>query len=91
MNLVIIEGPGKKDTLQKYLGKDYVVFATKGHIRDLPAKSISIDINNGFEPRYELMPDKKDVISQLKKSTKKSTMYLSLPTLIEREKQSHGT
>ncbi len=71
MNLVIIEGPGKKDTLQKYLGKDYVVFATKGHIRDLPAKSISIDINNGFEPRYELMPDKKDVISQLKKEYEK--------------------
>ena len=71
MNLVVIEGPGKKDTLQKYLGKDYLVFATKGHIVDLPAKSMAIDINNNFEPRYELMPDKKDIVEELKRQYKK--------------------
>ena len=46
MKLVIIEGPGKRDTLKKYLGNEYDVFATKGHVRDLPAKSIAIDIKH---------------------------------------------
>ncbi len=70
MNLVVIEGPGKKDALQKYLGKDYEVVATKGHIVDLPAKSLAIDINNNFEPRYEIMPDKKDIIEDLRRKYK---------------------
>ena len=65
MKLVIIEGPGKRDTLKKYLGNEYDVFATKGHVRDLPAKSIAIDINHNFEPKYEIMPDKRDVIKTL--------------------------
>ena len=44
MKLVIIEGPGKRETLKKYLGKDYDVVATKGHIRDLPAKTLGVDV-----------------------------------------------
>ncbi len=67
MKLVVIEAPAKRDTLKKYLGSGYEVFATKGHIRDLPAKSFSIDINNNYEPHYENNPDKKQLISDLKK------------------------
>ena len=51
MKLVVIEGPGKRDTLKKYLGSGYDVVATKGHIRDLPAKEMAIDFNNNFEPK----------------------------------------
>ena len=52
MKLVVIEAPAKRDTLKKYLGSGYEVFATKGHIRDLPAKSFAIDLNNNYEPHY---------------------------------------
>ncbi len=67
MKLVVIEAPAKRDTLKKYLGSGYEVFATKGHIRDLPAKSFSIDINNNYEPHYEINPDKKQLIADLKR------------------------
>jgi len=67
LKLVVIEAPAKRDTLKKYLGSDYEVFATKGHIRDLPAKSLAIDINNNFEPHYENNPDKRILIADLKK------------------------
>ena len=66
MKLVVIEAPAKRETLKKYLGSGYEVFATKGHIRDLPVKSFAIDINNNFEPHYENKPDKKELISELK-------------------------
>ena len=52
MKLVFIEGPGKKATIEKYLGKEYVVFPTKGHVRDLPAKSFAIDFNNNYRNFY---------------------------------------
>lgn len=67
MKLVVIEAPAKRDTLKKYLGSGYEVFATKGHIRDLPAKSFAIDLNNNYEPHYENNPDKKQLIAELKK------------------------
>ena len=67
MKLVVIEAPAKRDTLKKYLGEGYEVFATKGHIRDLPAKAFSIDLNNNYEPHYEINPDKKELIAELKK------------------------
>ena len=67
MKLVVIEAPAKRETLKKYLGNGYEVFATKGHIRDLPAKSFAIDLNNNFEPHYENNPDKKQLIADLKK------------------------
>ena len=56
MKLVFIEGPGKKDAISKYLGNEYLVFPTKGHVRDLPAKSFAIDFNNNYEPTYEIIP-----------------------------------
>ena len=72
MKLVVIEGPGKRDTIKKYLGADYEVFATKGHIRDLPVHGFGVDINNGFEPKYEIIGDKQDVIKSLKEKASKA-------------------
>ncbi len=76
MNLVIIEAPAKRETLKKYLGSGYDVFATKGHIRDLPTKSFGLDVNKHFEPRYEIMADKKALISELKSKAQKSDNVL---------------
>ena len=67
MKLVIIESPFKREALKKYLGNGYEVFATKGHIRDLPKKTFGIDLKHNFEPKYEIVPDKKTLISDLKK------------------------
>lgn len=76
MKLVVIEAPAKRETLKKYLGNGYEVFATKGHIRDLPAKSFSIDLNNNYEPHYENNPDKKQLISDLKKKAQSAEEVL---------------
>lgn len=67
MKLVIIESPFKREALKKYLGNGYEVFATKGHIRDLPSKGLSVDIKHNFEPKYEIVPDKKELIKDLQK------------------------
>ena len=64
MDLVIIEGPGKRDTLKKYLGNNYDVVATKGHVRDLAEKTLAVDISNNFEPKYEIMKDKNSIIAE---------------------------
>lgn len=71
MKLVVIESPGKRETLQKYLGKDYLVVSSKGHVRDLPKNTFSVDLNNNYEPRYEILPDKKSVIEDIKKKAEK--------------------
>ena len=76
MKLVIIESPFKREALKKYLGNGYEVFATKGHIRDLPAKSFGIDLRNNFEPKYEIVPDKKDLIKELKAKADKAENVL---------------
>ena len=72
MKLLIIESGGKVDTIKKYLGKDWEVFATGGHIRDLPEKSMGVDIKNNFEPTYELRADKMSTINKLKERAKKA-------------------
>jgi DNA topoisomerase I len=66
-NLVIVESPAKAKTIEGYLGKDFKVASSMGHIRDLPKGGDAIDIENNFEPTYEVSPDKKDVIQKLKK------------------------
>ena len=76
MKLVVIEAPAKRETLKKYLGGDFEVFATKGHIRDLPTKSFSIDLNNNYEPHYEDNPDKKELIAELQRKAKKADQVL---------------
>jgi len=69
-NLVIVESPAKAKTIEGFLGKDYTVKSSFGHIRDLPGKNISIDIENNFEPEYVISDDKKKVVSELKKLVK---------------------
>ena len=78
MDLVVIEGPGKKDTLKKYLKGKYEVFATKGHIRDLPVHSLGVDIANNFEPSYIDSKDKASIIKELKQlASKCDHIYLA--------------
>lgn len=69
-NLVIVESPAKAKTIEKYLGKDFVVMSSYGHVRDLAKGDGSIDIENGFTPKYIISADKKKVISELKKQVK---------------------
>lgn len=76
MKLVIIEGPGKRETLKKYLGDGFEVVATKGHVRDLPEKSIGVDISKNFEPQYEIMPNKDAIIRELKTKAKQAEQVL---------------
>ncbi len=69
-NLVIVESPAKANTIKGYLGSNYKVIASKGHIRDLPKSTLGIDIENGFEPHYINIRGKGDVIKELKKEAK---------------------
>ena len=62
--LVIVESPAKAKTIEKYLGVNYKVASSFGHISDLPSKNIGIDIENDFEPKYEVSSDKKTIVSQ---------------------------
>lgn len=76
--LVIVESPAKAKTINKYLGKDFVVKASVGHVRDLPKSSFGVDLENGFEPRYVTMRDKKKVIDDLKNAASKADIiYLA--------------
>jgi len=77
-NLVIVESPAKAKTIEGYLGKEYKVVSSYGHVRDLPKDDMAIDIKNGFKPTYEISKDKKDIIKNLKKDVKDSEMiYLA--------------
>lgn len=76
MNLVIIEGIGKLETVQKYLGNGYKVFATGGHVRDLPKKRLAVDVNKDFAPTYVVMDDKKNTVDSLKKAAKSADKVL---------------
>ncbi len=77
-NLVIVESPAKAKTIEKFLGKDFQVMSSYGHIRDLKKKDFSIDIENDFTPIYEVPADKKKVVSELKTAAKKAdTVWLA--------------
>ncbi|UII24937.1 type I DNA topoisomerase [Fulvivirga maritima] len=77
-NLVIVESPAKAKTIEGYLGKDYKVTSSYGHVRDLPKGDKAIDKENGFKPTYEITADKKSVIKDLKKLAKDSeTIFLA--------------
>jgi DNA topoisomerase-1 len=76
-NLVIVESPAKAKTIEKFLGKDYVVRSSFGHIRDLPKKGLNIDVDHNFEPKYEISADKKKVVSDLKKAAAGSEVWLA--------------
>lgn len=66
-NLIIVESPAKAKTIQKFIGKDFVVVSSKGHVRDLPQKDLGIDISKNFEPKYVVLDDKKALINDIKK------------------------
>ncbi|MBP8590912.1 type I DNA topoisomerase [Candidatus Shapirobacteria bacterium] len=72
MNLIIVESPTKARTLERFLGKEYQVLATKGHLRDLPKSKLGVDVENGFAPQYEILPGKEKIIGEIKKSAKKA-------------------
>jgi len=73
-NLVIVESPAKAKTIEKFLGSDYQVESSYGHIADLPSKEIGVDVENGFKPKYEVSPDKKALVKKLKDLSKKAEM-----------------
>lgn len=77
-NLVIVESPAKAKTIEGFLGKDFEVKSSFGHVRDLDEKGLAIDIENNFEPQYQIMPDKVKVVSELKKlADKAETVWLA--------------
>jgi DNA topoisomerase-1 len=71
-SLVIVESPAKAKTVNHYLGKEYVVKASMGHIRDLPKRKMGVDIAAGFQPTYEVIPEKKKTVADLRKAAKES-------------------
>ncbi|HZP83828.1 MAG TPA: type I DNA topoisomerase [Chthonomonadaceae bacterium] len=76
--LIIVESPAKTKTLKNFLGSDYRVEASMGHVRDLPAKKLGVDIEHDFQPTYESIPDRKDVLTRLRAAAKGvSTVYLA--------------
>ncbi|MDD6184643.1 MAG: type I DNA topoisomerase [Bacteroidales bacterium] len=77
-NLIIVESPAKAKTIQKFIGKDYTVISSKGHVRDLPSKGMGIDIAHDFEPQYEVLDDKKALINDIKKKAAEAdTIWLA--------------
>lgn len=77
-NLVIVESPAKAKTIEKFLGSDFQVESSYGHIADLPSKEIGVDVEHGFTPKYEVSPDKKALVSKLKTLSKKAeTVWLA--------------
>ncbi|MDZ7543866.1 toprim domain-containing protein, partial [Clostridium perfringens] len=77
-NLVIVESPAKAKTIGKYLGKNYTVEASMGHVRDLPKSKLGVDIENNFDPKYITIRGKGELLTKLKKAAKKADkVYLA--------------
>ena len=76
--LIIVESPEKAKTIKKYLGSGYDIVASKGHIRDLPAAKLSVDVKNNFEPKYAVIKEKEKLVKELQDKVKKSDfVYLA--------------
>ena len=73
-NLVIVESPAKAKTIEKFLGNDFKVVSSNGHIADLPSKELGINVDNNYEPKYIVNSDKKDIVKKLKKESKTAEM-----------------
>ena len=71
-NLVIVESPAKAKTIEKFLGKDYKVESSFGHVSDLPSKELGVDVEGDFDPKYRVSKDKRDVVKKLKELAKKA-------------------
>ncbi|HOP36539.1 MAG TPA: toprim domain-containing protein, partial [Syntrophales bacterium] len=78
-SLIVVESPTKVRTIRKYLGKDFDVLATMGHIKDLPEKKLGIDIEKAFEPTYAVVRAKKDTVTKLKKAANKAAVIYLAP------------
>ena len=77
-SMVIVESPAKARTIGKYLGNEYFVRASRGHVRDLPARALGVDIKHGFEPTYRVIPGKEKVVAELKKEARQAkSIYLA--------------
>ena len=77
-SLVIVESPAKAKTINKYLGRDYKVVASMGHVRDLPKSKLGVDVDDGFQPAYEVIPSRAKVIKELKEAAKAAdTIYVA--------------
>ena len=91
-NLVIVESPAKVKTIRKFLGTNYDVDASNGHVRDLPKSTLGIDVEHGYEPKYITIRGKGDILSKLRKEVKKAeNIYLATdPDLHGKEKRYPG-
>ncbi len=89
-NLVIVESPAKAKTIEGYLGKDFLVTSSYGHIRDLEKKNKGVDIENNFKPLYKISEEKKKVVTELKKLSKKLKQFGLQLTRTVKEKQFPG-
>ena len=77
-SLIIVESPAKTKTLKGFLGRDFQVEASMGHVRDLPTSKLGVDVDNNFEPSYVAIPDRKDVLKRLGEAAKGAdTVYLA--------------
>ena len=84
--LVIVESPAKVKTIKKFLGKNYTVAASNGHVRDLPKSQLGIDVEHDFEPKYITIRGKGEILANLRKEAK----YIWQPTPTVKERQFHG-
>ncbi len=89
-NLVIVESPAKAKTIERFLGKDFKVMSSFGHIRDLKKKNFGVDLKS-FEPQYEIPADKKNVVKELRAQTKKAETIWLDPMRTAKERPSVGT
>ena len=88
--LVVVESPAKAKTINKYLGRDYKVMASMGHIRDLPKSKLGVDVDNDFEEKYEELVSRKKVIKELKDAARTRPTSTWRPTPIARARRSAG-
>src|SRR5438128_7798653 len=75
-SLVIVESPAKANTINKYLGKDFIVKASLGHVKDLPKSKLGVDIKNDFEPVYDVIPGKEKIVKELRAAAKSADRIL---------------
>lgn len=89
-NLVIVESPAKSKTIEKFLGRNYTVRASMGHLRDLPKSIFGVDVENGFQPKYINIRGKGELIKELKTAAKRLIKFISQLTLTAKAKLSAG-
>ena len=90
-DLVIVESPSKAKTIGKYLGSDYRVTASMGHLRDLPKNKLGVNVQDGFQPEYIPVKEKKQLIEELKADSKRPARSIWPPTLTGKARRSPGT